>query len=303
MRCGRSHCSLSVPTLLFGLDGNRGHGHPSGRRELIRRKRQEAQSPFRRGSFATDPALYARSVYGLERRIGIQFSLCGSAILSVEEALSTSRALPASKAAQLRMSIGSGENAESGKPRFFFIRSVSQPAHAEILERRLYGCHLFVRQSPVPSAIRHHAEVMKKKFDPAMAVDEHANRIFGFTKVRYRGIWKSHQWLCAAFALVNLYQHRNRLAPQTAQCLRRPENVLTEIKKTSSNPSFPTENLFRIKKSTALPLSMQNHAPVQRFPSQRHSLLPRDAPRHKQHPPKIGRGVLPVDAEEEPKVR
>src|SRR5664279_2417405 len=41
-------------------------------------------------------------------------------------------------------------------------------------------------------------------------------RVFGFTKVRYRGIWKTHQWLCAAFALVNLYQHRNRLAAQRA---------------------------------------------------------------------------------------
>ena len=41
-------------------------------------------------------------------------------------------------------------------------------------------------------------------------------RVFGFTKVGYRGIWKIHQWLCAAFALVNLYQHRNRLAPQRA---------------------------------------------------------------------------------------
>ena len=41
-------------------------------------------------------------------------------------------------------------------------------------------------------------------------------RVFGFTKVRYRGIWKNHQWLCAAFALVNPYQHRNRLAPQRA---------------------------------------------------------------------------------------
>src|SRR5665213_651031 len=41
-------------------------------------------------------------------------------------------------------------------------------------------------------------------------------RIFGFTKVRYRGIGKNHQWLCAAFALVNLYQHRKRLAPQGA---------------------------------------------------------------------------------------
>ena len=38
-------------------------------------------------------------------------------------------------------------------------------------------------------------------------------RIFGFTKVRYRGLRKNHQWLCAAFALVNLYQHRKRLAP------------------------------------------------------------------------------------------
>ena len=41
-------------------------------------------------------------------------------------------------------------------------------------------------------------------------------RVFGFTKVRYRGMKKNHEWLCAAFALVNLYQHRNRLAPQRA---------------------------------------------------------------------------------------
>jgi len=41
-------------------------------------------------------------------------------------------------------------------------------------------------------------------------------RVFGFTKVRYRGLRKNHAWLCAAFALVNLYQHRNRLAPQEA---------------------------------------------------------------------------------------
>jgi IS5 family transposase len=41
-------------------------------------------------------------------------------------------------------------------------------------------------------------------------------RVFGFTKVRYRGLRKNHEWLCAAFALVNLYQNRNRLAPQRA---------------------------------------------------------------------------------------
>lgn len=38
-------------------------------------------------------------------------------------------------------------------------------------------------------------------------------RVFGFTKVRYRGLKKNHEWLLAAFALVNIYQHRERLAP------------------------------------------------------------------------------------------
>jgi len=38
-------------------------------------------------------------------------------------------------------------------------------------------------------------------------------RIFGFTKVRYRGLKKNHDWLLVAFALINLYQHRKRLAP------------------------------------------------------------------------------------------
>jgi len=38
-------------------------------------------------------------------------------------------------------------------------------------------------------------------------------RIFGFDKVRYRGIQKNHNRLCANFALINLYQHRQRLVP------------------------------------------------------------------------------------------
>jgi IS5 family transposase len=38
-------------------------------------------------------------------------------------------------------------------------------------------------------------------------------RVFNYTKVRYRGLKKNHEWLLAAFALVNLYQHRKRLAP------------------------------------------------------------------------------------------
>lgn len=38
-------------------------------------------------------------------------------------------------------------------------------------------------------------------------------RVFQYTKVRYRGLKKNHEWLLTAFALVNLYQHRKRLAP------------------------------------------------------------------------------------------
>jgi transposase, IS5 family len=38
-------------------------------------------------------------------------------------------------------------------------------------------------------------------------------RIFGFDKVRYRGIVKNHNRLCANFALVNIYLHRRRLTP------------------------------------------------------------------------------------------
>jgi IS5 family transposase len=37
-------------------------------------------------------------------------------------------------------------------------------------------------------------------------------RVFGFEKVRYRGLQKNHERLCASFALVNLYLHRKRLA-------------------------------------------------------------------------------------------
>jgi IS5 family transposase len=36
-------------------------------------------------------------------------------------------------------------------------------------------------------------------------------RVFGYNKVRYRGLKKNHEWLLAACALVNLYQHRKRL--------------------------------------------------------------------------------------------
>ncbi|HEY6253693.1 MAG TPA: IS5 family transposase [Candidatus Angelobacter sp.] len=41
-------------------------------------------------------------------------------------------------------------------------------------------------------------------------------RVFGYTKVRYRGIAKNHQWHLVAFALVNIYVNRKRLVPQAA---------------------------------------------------------------------------------------
>lgn len=36
-------------------------------------------------------------------------------------------------------------------------------------------------------------------------------RIFKYTKVRYRGLVKNQHWHFAAFALVNVYQHRKQL--------------------------------------------------------------------------------------------
>ena len=41
-------------------------------------------------------------------------------------------------------------------------------------------------------------------------------RVFGFVKVRFRGLKKNHAHLCAAFALVNVYMHRKRLVPLAA---------------------------------------------------------------------------------------
>ena len=43
-------------------------------------------------------------------------------------------------------------------------------------------------------------------------------RIFGFDKVRYRGLAKNHHRLCACFALVNLYLHRKRLVHLAQSC-------------------------------------------------------------------------------------
>ena len=54
-------------------------------------------------------------------------------------------------------------------------------------------------KSRIPAKVEHVFRILK--------------RVFGFDKVRYRGIAKNHHRLCACFALVNLYLHRKRLAP------------------------------------------------------------------------------------------
>jgi hypothetical protein len=43
-------------------------------------------------------------------------------------------------------------------------------------------------------------------------------RIFGFDKVRYRGLAKNYHRLCACFALINLYLHRKRLIGLAQTC-------------------------------------------------------------------------------------
>src|ERR1700740_495756 len=50
---------------------------------------------------------------------------------------------------------------------------------------------------------------VRAKVEPPFRI---LKRIFGFEKVRYRGIKKNHHRLGASFALVNLYLHRRRLA-------------------------------------------------------------------------------------------
>ena len=67
---------------------------------------------------------------------------------------------------------------------------------------------------------KHYVDELQKKRNrsksSARAKVEHPfrilKRVFGFDKVRYRGIAKNHHRLCANFALVNLYLHRKRLA-------------------------------------------------------------------------------------------
>jgi hypothetical protein len=53
---------------------------------------------------------------------------------------------------------------------------------------------------------------IKARPTPSMPPHHIVKGVFGFVRVRYRGLKKNHEWLCAAFVLANLYKNRKRLA-------------------------------------------------------------------------------------------
>lgn len=84
-------------------------------------------------------------------------------------------------------------------------------------------------------------------------------RIFGFDKVRYRGLAKNHHRLCACFALINLYLHRKRLAGLAPSA---PENgTLTPSNHPHNLDRTPNPSMSHPSVATRL-----KWQPVQRLP-------------------------------------
>jgi IS5 family transposase len=73
---------------------------------------------------------------------------------------------------------------------------------------------------------KHYVDELQKKKNKSksrvIAKVEHPfpilKRVFGFDKVRSRGLAKNHHRLYACFALVNLYLHRKRLVGLAQSC-------------------------------------------------------------------------------------
>ncbi len=68
-----------------------------------------------------------------------------------------------------------------------------------------------------------HQRLINRTRSRARARCEHVfhvvKRLWGFTKVRYRGLAKNTARLFTTFALANLYLLRRRLLPAQARCL------------------------------------------------------------------------------------
>jgi hypothetical protein len=90
--------------------------------------------------------------------------------------------------------------------------------------------------------------------------------IFGFDKVRYRGINKNHHRLCVCFALINLYLHRKRLTL--------PRGVVSAeagygFRRQQSSPNSARFQSISLKNSQRISISAplsSNQTPAQRFP-------------------------------------
>ena len=90
-----------------------------------------------------------------------------------------------------------------------FTSSVPRPTASTTASTA--GAHVNGRSRPANAS-------SNRRRSQARARGEHAfhvvKRLWGFTKVRYRGLAKNTVRLFAAFALANLYLLRRRLAPE-----------------------------------------------------------------------------------------
>jgi hypothetical protein len=80
--------------------------------------------------------------------------------------------------------------------------------------------------------------------------------------VRYRGLKKNREWLLAAFAAVNLYRHRKRLAPLGGSV---PEGRKTAFRKQNQAVRrwFRAVSFSATPKSASHILPPRNLAPMQ----------------------------------------
>jgi IS5 family transposase len=76
-------------------------------------------------------------------------------------------------------------------------------------ERKVWGDGGYQGQTDSIHQAAPHAQDMPVAGRSSKHVFRLLKRVFGFDKVRYRGIAKNHNRLCARFALVNLYLHAN----------------------------------------------------------------------------------------------
>jgi hypothetical protein len=92
-------------------------------------------------------------------------------------------------------------------------------------------------------------------------------RVFGFDKVRYRGLAKNHQTVVR-----QLHPGESLPAPQTWQCSGRTASQ--GCKNCFQTIRFAGENAPRPPESIRALLTSRNHRPTQRFPRSLSKLVP-----------------------------